>query len=105
MRIGAELYDPDVVVWHNYDGVAQGREENLRTLRWVHRHVADLRYEEIRRQPTPSGFVQQHCLRGVLDTGEQLAVPACLVVEVVDGRIRRVDEYLDRRSAGGLFPT
>ena len=30
----------------------------------VVKHVAGLRYEEIRRQVTPEGFVQQHVLRG-----------------------------------------
>lgn len=104
-RIRHDLYHPDAVIWHNFDDATQTVEGNLRTLRWLHRHVSDLRYDDVRRQRTPSGYVQQHCLRGVLDGGEMLAVRACLVVTVAEGRITRIDEYLDTRSAGGLIRT
>jgi ketosteroid isomerase-like protein len=88
-------YAPDVVVWHNSDNVGQSAEENLRVLGWVTKNIRDLRYEEVRRQRTPTGFVQQHVLRGTAPNGTALAVPACLVATVVDGRITRLDEYLD----------
>ena len=88
-------YAPDVVVWYNSDGVAQSADENLRVLGWVIRNIRDLRYEEVRRQRTPTGFVQQHVLRGTAPNGAALAIPACLVGTVVDGRIARLDEYLD----------
>ena len=88
-------YAPDVVVWHNSDGVAQSAEENLRVLGWVTKNIRDLRYDEVRRQRTPTGFVQQHVLRGTAPNGTALAIPACLVGTVVDGRITRLDEYLD----------
>jgi ketosteroid isomerase-like protein len=88
-------YAPDVVVWHNSDGVGQSAEENLRVLGWVTKNIRDLRYDEVRRQRTPTGFVQQHVLRGTAPNGTALAIPACLVGTVVDGRITRLDEYLD----------
>lgn len=89
------LYAPDAVIWHNTDGVAQGPEENLVVLQWVVDHLADRRYEEVRRSVTPTGFVQQHVLRFTRRDGSRQEVPACLVVAVVDGRITRIDEYLD----------
>ena len=88
-------YAPDVVVCHNSDGVGQSAEENLRVLGWVIKNSRDLRYDEVRRQRTPTGFVQQHVLRGTAPNGAALAIPACLVGTVVDGRITRLDEYLD----------
>ena len=45
------------------------------------------------------GFVQQHVVRGRNALGEEFAIPACLVVTVVEGRITRLDEYLDSRHA------
>src|SRR5688572_31490833 len=76
--IRAEVYAPDVEVWHNNDdGPAQDLEANLRTLRWLTRTVSDLRYDEVRRQPTPTGFVQQHVLRATAADGTAIAIPAC----------------------------
>jgi len=89
------LYAPDAVIWHNHDGIRQTPEENLTVLAWVTRHIIDLRYEEVRRQPTRDGFVQQHVLRGKTTDGKDIAIPACLVCTVVDGRITRLDEYFD----------
>ncbi|HET6794519.1 MAG TPA: nuclear transport factor 2 family protein [Acidimicrobiales bacterium] len=89
------LYRSDTVIWHNYDGVAQDPDANLAVLGWLVRNVSDIRYEEIRRQVFPGGFVQQHVLRGRAPSGAALEVPACMVVAVEDGRIVRIDEYFD----------
>lgn len=91
----AALYAPDVAIWHNSDGREQDKEENLRVLRWVTRNVEELRYEEIRREATASGFVQQHVLRGKAANGSAVEIPACIVGTVRDGLITRIDEYLD----------
>ncbi len=90
-----DLYAGDVRIWHNTDGIAQTRDENLRTLRWVVENLADLRYEDISCVPTPSGFVQQHVLRATGPNGVAVAIPACMVATIDGGRITRIDEYLD----------
>ncbi len=96
------LYAPDMAVWHNTDGIAQRRDENLRTLRWVVRNLQGLRYEEIRRQATTSGFVQQHVLRATMADGAPVEIPACIVATVEDGLITRIDEYLDSAQTAVL---
>jgi ketosteroid isomerase-like protein len=98
-----ELYAPAIVIWHNYDGVEQSLSENLRTLRWLTRNATDLRYEEIRLQETPRGFVQQHVLRATGPGGVRLEIPACIVGTVNDGQITRIDEYLDSAHVRGLM--
>ena len=90
-----EIYAPDAVIWHNTEEREQSVDENVRVLRWVSRNVADLRYTDVRRQRTENGYVQQHVLRGTAPDGEPLEVHACLVVETEDGRITRLDEYID----------
>jgi len=92
-----EIYAPDAVIWHNHDGVEQGCDENLRTLEWVTRNITGLRYERVRRSATDDGFVQQHVLRGTNPAGVEVEMPACIVATVVDGRITRLEEYLDSR--------
>jgi len=89
------LYAPDAVIWHNTDGSEQTPDENLRVLRWVVEHLADRRYEEVRRSPTPTGFVQQHVLRCTREDGTRVEIPACIVVTCAEGRITRLAEYLD----------
>jgi ketosteroid isomerase-like protein len=96
------IYAPGCVVWHNHDAVEQPAEDNLRTLAWVTRNIRDLRYEEIRRQATETGFVQQHVLRGIAPNGKALEVPACVVGTVADGKITRLDEYLDSAALAVL---
>ena len=96
------LYASDARVWHNFDGVEQTVEENLRVLAWLTGHVRDLHYDNIRRHDIPGGFVQQHVLRCRSRAGVELAVPACMVVRVADDRITRLDEYLDSAQVAAL---
>jgi ketosteroid isomerase-like protein len=97
------LYAPNIKVWHNVDRTEQSLEENLRVLAWVVKNVAGLRYENVRRQRTESGFVQQHVLRGTLPGGKPLEVAACLVCGVEGGRITWIDEYLDSAALAPLL--
>jgi len=88
-------YAPDARIWHNFDGVAQTVDENLRTLQWMDKRLSNRRYEVLSRHAFDGGYVQQHVLHGTLNNGAAFAMPACLVVTVKDGKIARLDEYLD----------
>ncbi len=99
-----EIYAPDVVVWHNNDQHEQRIDENLRVLNWLHRKVTDKRYEDVVRHPTPSGYVEQHVLRGTAPDGTLLDIYACLVVTVTGDRISRIDEYIDSQAIAALMP-
>jgi ketosteroid isomerase-like protein len=98
----AACYADDVVIWHNDSNRTEDRSRNLRTLAWVIANVREVRYEEVRRQATADGFVQQHVLRGIAPGGAALALPACIVCTVVDGKITRLDEYLDSAQTAVL---
>jgi uncharacterized protein len=95
-------YALDAVVWHNTDGMEQNVDANLRVLAWIAKNVKDFRYEDVRCQPTPTGFVEQHLTCGIAPGGEPFAVPTCIVCTIVDGRITRVDEYLDGAQAAAI---
>ena len=99
-----ELYHPDVVVWHNTDGLrhkerGQNREDNLALLTGLTGAISDWKYDIWFRELTASGLVQQHTLSGQLPNGEALAIPVCIVLQIVDGVIVRLDEYLDSTHA------
>ena len=96
------IYAPDVVIWHNFDQIEQVLDDNLKVMHWMGKRMPDMSYEDIRRQPTPSGYVQQHILRGTAPDGTKLEMPACLVVTIEGERITRLDEYLDPAAAAAL---
>jgi ketosteroid isomerase-like protein len=96
------VYASDVVIWHNFDQVEQSLEDNLKVMMWMAKRMPDKHYDEIRRQPTPNGFVQQHVLRGTAPDGTAVEIPACLIVTIADGRITRLEEYLDTKDAAAL---
>ncbi len=95
-------YAPDAVIWHNTDGVSQTVDENLRVLGWIAQNVRDFRYEDVRFEPISTGFVEQHVACGTSPSGKPFAVPACIVCTIVDGRVYRVDEYLDSAQAAAI---
>jgi ketosteroid isomerase-like protein len=89
------FYAPDAVVWTAQDPAERTPEENLAVLRWVNDNIARFRYEDVRCQVTPTGFVEQHTTCGTAPGGGELRFAACLVVRVEDGRIKRLEEYFD----------
>jgi len=98
-----DMYAPDARIWHNEKNSEETVAENLRVLRWLSRTVENLRYEDIRRYPLPEGFAQQHVVRGNLPGHGPLEIPAGLFVQVRDGRITRIDEYVDSAALGPLY--
>lgn len=98
------LMHEDCMVHANFLPVPNNRTTTLAILRWLHENVRDLRYDDVRIQLTDSGYVQQHVLRGIAPGGSELRAPACLIVTVHDGRITRIDEYLDSAHVRALLP-
>lgn len=95
-----EIYADDVLVWHNYDTpfdreAGQTKADSLDVLQGFPNLLDDFRYDVLQREATPTGFVQQHVLRGKMKNGEPFELPACIICEVKDGKITRLDEYFD----------
>lgn len=88
------IYADDATIWHNFDQIDQSRADNITSLVGLHRSLTNVRYEEVRRTIVDDGFYQQHVLRATAKNGE-LELPAALRVYVADGRITRLEEYLD----------
>jgi uncharacterized protein len=95
------IYAPNAIIWHNNDQKEQTVDENLRVLDWVVRNLKNRHYRVKRRVAIPGGFLQQHVLEADTANGP-FSMPACIVVEVKDGRISRLDEYLDSGQTAAL---
>ena len=89
-------YAPDAKIWHNTDELEQGPEDNRVVLSGMVTRIVDRLYDNRRVEIFPGGFVQQHVLRGTrIQDGGRVALPACIVCAVENGRITRLDEYFD----------
>jgi uncharacterized protein len=92
----AACYTPDARIWHNIDGVEQSVEEQLGATRWLNEQLKDLKYEIVSRHAFDGGYAQEYVVHGTLaNGGEAFRMPLCMTVTVRDGRIARLDEYLD----------
>jgi ketosteroid isomerase-like protein len=89
------VYDPKVEIWHNTDGLVQTLEDNETTLKGFLERIGDRKYGERRLDAFPGGFVQQHVLSGTRKDGVRVSLPACIVCQVKNGKITRLDEYFD----------
>jgi len=103
-------YAADAQIWHSHDNETQGPEDNLKVLSWMIRHLKNPRYQIIRRQALPAGFLQTHILSGEAAAGQAFALPAAIICDVApgpDGRpvITRLDEYFDSAALKPLVTT
>ncbi|HKR67653.1 MAG TPA: nuclear transport factor 2 family protein [Streptosporangiaceae bacterium] len=96
------IYAPDALIWHNDDLVEQPVEENLKVLAGLHKAVSGLHYEIIRRAPVEDGVIQQHVLRGMLPNGQEVALHAAMYLQVKDGHVTRIEEYLDSAKRSSI---
>jgi ketosteroid isomerase-like protein len=99
----SDLYADDVQVWHNFSNVAQNKSQNLEVLVGLCASVAEIHYDVIERLQLDDGRVlQRHNLRAITDSGDEIIIPACMLLQIQGGKIRRIDEYLDSGQANRL---
>lgn len=98
-----QIYHPQARIWHSFhpDGL-QSVEDNVKTLAWMHRKLPGLHYDVVRLQALPDGYLQQHVLRGTMADGTAIALYACAICTVEDGRITALEEYLDPAQVAAL---
>jgi ketosteroid isomerase-like protein len=95
-------YAEDAEIWHNFDQVEQTVDENMKVLEWMKQKSSSRKYEISRLERIRGGYVQQHILRIVTLAGDEIEMPACLIVALKDGKITRLEEYLDPKQAEAL---
>ena len=92
----APVLAPDAVVWHNDDGVELPAADAFGGLPRLHELVDGLRVEVIRSHATEDGLVARIELRGgVRSTRTKLLARNCVFLTVENGRLVRIDEYVD----------
>ena len=97
----AQVYAPELRFWVNLTGAESSAEENLTGLRdgaKLHRRRT---YDDRIINTFESGFIVQYSVNVVAHSGRRASLSACVVAQCRDGKITRIDEYLD---AGKFAP-
>jgi ketosteroid isomerase-like protein len=94
----------DALVWHCFEAEPQSVSGVVREWHGFVSHFVERTITNVRRQATAEGFVQQHVMKVRTTDGRQLSWPTCIVVKIRDGRIARLDEYLDRKGSDAGTP-
>jgi ketosteroid isomerase-like protein len=89
------LYSDDCIIWHNVFGKETTRDENLAALPDGYKGQRRRTYNDRIVNTFHDGFVIQYTLNGVQHTGHRGALWICIVGRVRDGKITRIDEYMD----------
>jgi ketosteroid isomerase-like protein len=100
LETARECLTPNVRLWHSFDQVAMDREAAMGGFADFISNFAARSFVDVRRHAIEGGFVQQHLMTATRHSGEVLAWPVCIVVQIDDDRIVRLDEYIDR---AGIF--
>ena len=93
-------YAPEMTLWFNATGETMTRADNLAALvngRELHRRRT---YNDRIVNTFDDGFVAQYTVNVVTHKGSEVALSACLVAEVRDGKITKLFEYLDSGKFG-----
>jgi ketosteroid isomerase-like protein len=91
----AACYAPNMTMWFNGTGQESSRADNLSALvkgKDLHRRRL---YNDRVVNTFDDGFVAQYTCNVVTHKGAHVALSACLVAEVHDGKIVKLFEYLD----------
>lgn len=92
------LYTEDTLTWRSYDRQEHGRDNTIQFFGAFFEAAEEIRYTDIRRVRTDEGYVQQHVIHTTLKDGSRFEPrPVCIVAKVVDGKVLRIDEYLEAR--------
>jgi ketosteroid isomerase-like protein len=93
-------YAPGMTMWFNVTGEESSREDNLAALVAGKDLLRRRTYNDRTVNTFEDGFTVQYTCNVVTHDGTRVALWACLVADVHDGRIVRLFEYLDSGKYG-----
>lgn len=97
-----QIFTEGAMVWHNTDEKLTDVETSISNLRKIRSSATLFHYADIRREPTLSGFVQQHTLIVETPDGRRIRDVCCCICRVENGRIAHMDAYHDSAATGAM---
>jgi ketosteroid isomerase-like protein len=99
-----EVYAADATIWNNHSPEPIGLDALVTMLGHMRGVVKEMRFERVRTQATASGFIDQHVTHFLTNGGVTAALPSCMIADVRDGQIVKVDEYSNPADMAPLMP-
>ena len=96
-----DIMSDDCIVWHNVFGKETTRDENLAAYPTSYAGQRRRTYNDRIINCFEDGFVIQYSLNGVMTNGHKGSMWLCIVGRVRDGKITRIDEYMDTTKFAG----
>ena len=94
---------PDARAYQNVGGGETNARSTFQQMRKLVESVASIAYENPRRVVASDAVVEQHDVRMTRKDGVDVVLDVCIILRFDDdGRIVRLDEYLDSAAAAGL---
>lgn len=90
-----EVLADDCTIWHNVFGRDTTKQENISKYHDSYRGQRRRTYDDRHIDVFHDGFVIRYQLGGVMDGGHRGSMPIAIVGRVRDGKITRIDEYMD----------
>lgn len=90
-----EVLADDCIIWHNVFGRDTTKADNLSKYHDSYRGQRRRTYDDRQINVFHDGFVIQYQLGGVMENGHRGSMPIAIVGRVRDGKITRIDEYMD----------
>jgi len=88
------LYAKGAKIWHDFDGVEQDPETNIRMLSALRKAVPSIRWVTTRIETLPQGFLLTYDLT-MNFRDRELKIPSCVIGTVADGSITRIEEWVN----------
>lgn len=95
VAILSELFYDDAEIWHSSDQKNMNMQDITQAVGGVFSVFKELGLKNINRSFLEEGFVQRHVIVGTHVSGAELNLAACVFVTVKNGRISRLEEYID----------
>jgi ketosteroid isomerase-like protein len=99
------IFADDAVSWHNYDELEIPTiPDSFDAIRAIRTVVPDFRIDtDLRTSEVGEMSIAQYTVSGTLPDGSALRAPAVMVIHHRDGKVVRVEEYVDTAQLAGLF--
>jgi ketosteroid isomerase-like protein len=92
----AALFDPAATTWHNFDRVSRTLTEMVAGYREFSKTFSRIRITDVVVHATVKGLVEQHIFNAThIETGLEIRMPCCLVLELRNNLIIKIEEYMD----------
>lgn len=89
-----DIYAPDATIWHDFDRIDQDPETNIQSLISLREAIPSVRWVTTRIEALAEGFLLTYDLT-VTFPEKALAIPACVIATVINGKITRLEEWVN----------